>query len=858
MSAEHESVAAEMEVPPSRARETMWLLCVAVASVVFACELFAPALGRRYFVFGTDTVAHDYIMYLYGWRELLEHQAFPLWCHLLFSGFPFVGSFAFCPFYPTQLAFLISDFNTSFTLQYVLAVAVGSTTTAIWARRMGLSHAAALFAGALFAVSGHFLTLTYAGHLQKMMAIAWAPLALAWARDLVAGGALGRRAVFVIGLAVGMQLLASHSQIAYLTSLAVAAYALPDVWPRGGEPASKSPWRRLSNLLVNAFFALLFALCLSAPQMFPGLEMSGISNRAGGVDFSEAVETSYPPRELWEFVISRVFGDSVRDTPTPYFGQWGERIVSDFVGWACILFAAVALCSGAGIARWRLLVLAVLSILIGLGKYTPLYRLCYDHVPGFAKFRSPGTFMFLATCCLTQLAAGGYDTLLRCCHDHGKGPRDARWSSRMLGASFWLLICAGFIGILWCVFPPQCGRILGIGTADQWLQHSDVLSNRIRMSGSQLAVSAFGLALAIFISRHAERNSIASLRKTLSRVLVAGVACFGLLITCFSNRHFIRFDPLSAYLEYLWNDNTTSSRCKGDRVLPENLLKNTGLVAEIPSVGGYHPVILGRYARLLQTLGWEHPRFLRDYAVGCALVTPGRTPRPSGFWRATSDPRVWRSAEDTKYVRFFTQMLVVERDEDVLVALGHLQEAAGSLPHACLYYLQPARYILPDIPVVTAKVLVQAAGAHFLLSSAKSDVWSQAFLRGPDTVVRLLEQPAGLMKEVVGQKTHDPRKKIGAYFVHSPGLLVIAENYAPGWKARTADGESLPVFPVNYAQIGVWAHNAGELDVRYEPFGWRFGFFVGVSTLAFVLGVVVSALLLRWGFLRRSDWTSVR
>ena len=94
--------------------------------LIIAVLLYAPALGDTRFVFGTDTVSHDYIMHYYGWAKSIgEHGELPLWNPYLFSGFPMIASAALCPFYPSQWLYFILPFNTAFTMQYVLALAVG-------------------------------------------------------------------------------------------------------------------------------------------------------------------------------------------------------------------------------------------------------------------------------------------------------------------------------------------------------------------------------------------------------------------------------------------------------------------------------------------------------------------------------------------------------------------------------------------------------------------------------------------------------------------------------------------------------------------------------------------------------------
>ena len=388
---------------------------LAAGWVAAALALFAPALGDAQFVYGRDTTGHDYAMHLWGVSESTATGRLPLWCAHVAGGIPTLGSFALAPFHPTHWLYAATatatsvglPFNTGFTLQYALAVAVAGMAGTWWARALGARRWVAVAAGAWFAGSGHFLTLIHAGHLQKMMAVACAPAALAAAWRLGRGDGRKRAASTValavaLAFALGMQLLASHPQIWYATVAAcVAVVAVRATGPR---------WRRVSlPAAVGLGAALAGGLALGAVQMLPGLEFSAVSNRGGGVPWAEAVETSYPPGEWLEYIVPGLQGDSVGRGGRPYTGAWGERIVSDYLGLPIAVLAVAGALAGAARRRDRALLatLAVGGFVVGVGRHTPVYGWLYAAVPGFRSFRSPGSFMFMTTVAAVGLAAMG-------------------------------------------------------------------------------------------------------------------------------------------------------------------------------------------------------------------------------------------------------------------------------------------------------------------------------------------------------------------------------------------------------------------------------------------------------------------
>src|SRR5262249_58933161 len=65
-------------------------------------------------------------------------------------------------------------------------------------------------------------------------------------------------------------------------------------------------------------------------------------------------------------------------------------------------------------------VLLLVLLLLALGSHTPLFRILYDWVPGFAKFRGMSKFTWQAELFLVMLAASGFDRLLRERHADGR------------------------------------------------------------------------------------------------------------------------------------------------------------------------------------------------------------------------------------------------------------------------------------------------------------------------------------------------------------------------------------------------------------------------------------------------------
>lgn len=880
---------------------------VALAMFVFALALYAPALGSARFVYGTDTVSHDYIMHYYGWVKSVDALGqVPLWNPYLFSGLPMLASAALCPFYPTQWLYLLLPFNMVFTLQYVFAVALGGVGTAWWIRCLGLRRSIAVWAGFMAIVSGHFLTLTYAGHLQKMIAIGWSPVALGATIQLVRVGISGvrgsarYRSAALLGVALGMQLLASHPQIFYATLLACALQLLGMaalmVWRRargqvttvGGAaaPPVVPDFRPLGQAIGMIGLALVVCVLLSAVQLFPTWEMSSLSNRSGGVEFTEAVETSYPPLEVLEYVVPRAFGDSVIGTTTPYFGQWGERIVSDYLGLPLMLLAALGALGSRRRYRWYLVTLFLLSLLVGFGRYTPLYWLLYHVMPGFDNFRSPGTYMFLANFALIGLAAMGLDYLLKL----AASVNEKGWNSALerrdaddaattddaappldetqpFDAEAALEADAGleYNGTDTPTQNPQIDYDADYAPAAESVYSSNFTWDRedipwLGRPAMLLFLAAVGVASLIgtiialaevwdvnlttaTVAERKSHNLYSSIANVLFsftllvggilllrlRAWVGGVA-IALLAFVFPlcyNYYFLRFEPLPPYMAHLTQQQDLLNLAKTGqspvRVLEENLLKNEAMLHGVGSPAGYHPVMSARYADAVDSLGVGSDAFGALYHIQYARTTGDDPPR-DGNWVENSRHAGANNRDSVTWRRAQPGPYFFENAELHKVDTDDITLTSASLREIGMGMVAAATG--PDQPL---------PAPNYVARVSEYDLRRYRLYEGPQ------------MAEAIMQRwgPHEIRfhTRAGTPDARSRALLPLAEPMAPGWKAETSAGRALPVIAVNGLQRGVVLPD-GELNVRlvYKPYALRLGLFVslmsGVILASFAMGSV--------------------
>lgn len=581
-------------------------LGVAVAFLAIAWLQTGPAVSERpagepWFLYGRDTVSHDAPVQIWVWRAVAEGRGeLPLWMPELKGGLPTVGAFLWTPMAPSLWLHAVLPFPDAQRLQFLLAfwwAALGS----YWlGRTLGLQRWPAIFAGVAFGFCGHLVTLVHAGHLQKVLALAWLPWFAGGAAK--AFGADGNersewRGTAVAGMSLGMAFLSGHPQIAWLMlALGGARAAFAAATTRRWRPA----------VARFAGVAMLGGL-LGGAQMVPGLEMGALSNRADGVEWEEAVETSYPPGELPELLLPRFRGDSSRAGYDLYMGAWGERLVSDYAGVLVALFAL-----GAPMVRsqrreagfwWAV---AAFFLLVGAGRHAPLYRLLYEFAPGFRSFRSPGTFMAGAALALPVLAAQGLQGLSNALE--GSDRRTFR-IVQTVG------IGAVASGLLWALGKFNSAPSLGSLATELDPDRDAVWKSMLLWSSVQRSALVAGAGLAMVPLAFALRH----LSRSLAWTLPAGLAILTAGDLVSANSAFLIAEPWKNYRAYLAPaeiDARLANERRPLRVLePGSEMSLRPVLAGRDAMLGYHPIGYRAFEENLRDLGLGTPEWRDQWGV---------------------------------------------------------------------------------------------------------------------------------------------------------------------------------------------------------------------------------------------------
>lgn len=375
---------------------------------LLALVALAPAaLGQGVFFYGD---ANDYFARLFYSAARLRAGEVALWNPYLSLG----GSHAADPaalawYVPALVLFLVLPPPIAYNYTVIAHLFVAAGGTYLFARTLSLSRASAVLSAIVFGLSGFLI-----GHLQHLnivIGLAWLP----WIFFALQRYFQSRRPAFLVlgSLALGLQVLGGHSQMVLYGALAWASYAAFHVvrqWrAAAGRPAL------LNALAVGAIF--VGGICLAAIFVVPFAELLGFTARSERITFDFATSFSFEPLRLITFFSPYFFGGNPGSVER---GPGSLVEMSAYTGILPLVLAAVALWprrapDSAERVRhdprvWFFGALALLALMLALGKYTPLYQLVY-RLPVFGSVRAPARFMVLVVFSIAVLAGFGLESL---------------------------------------------------------------------------------------------------------------------------------------------------------------------------------------------------------------------------------------------------------------------------------------------------------------------------------------------------------------------------------------------------------------------------------------------------------------
>jgi hypothetical protein len=759
--------------------------------------LWRPLFAGEAFFWGTPLL--QFVPWQRMAAEMWRAGHLPLWNPLVGCGAPLAANYQTAAFYPLNALHLLLPSEVALSWTMALHLALAGWGMYAWGRAVGLDRFPASI-GAISLSGSGFLVARATLFPSIALTFPWLAVWLWRAEVLVRRRRLSD--TLWLGLSLGLGLLAGHAQIALYGAWLLAAYlifrTLQPVRPcssriarSGGRMAGSddpfgAKWattlKRVTARIwdlgfgVWGFKSVIFPFALgaglAAVQLLPTAELAIQSQRLAGMDYDLATTYSLWPWRLITLAAPDFFGNPGQGDYWGYATYWEDI---GYVGVLPLLLAAEAVLSrkrGRETARASLVrfwaVCVVVTLVLALGKNTPVFPLLYRHVPSFNLFQAPARWLGVTTVALAALTALGAQWWPEGHHGQRRGAL-----GMMMGVGLLIggLAAPRLVPGLRPTFGPATARLGGALTVAGAL-----MLLRRDTNWWRAAVGGF-VALDLLLFGW-------SLVPTVDRSLYQGHTHTAALLHDEPGpaRVYWPSDPAHRNREYDAEQRVKFGYLAFDDFGPrdadywwgmrEALLPNAGMLDGVASASNFDPLLVGRYADLLEA----------------AVEAPGLL-RVMGATHVISD-RPWREGERVTDSRLQN------------AALYRLPDAPGRA-----WAVPAARQVSPDEMLAALTDPAFDPAAEVLLERPAPDTQRPASgVKHPGSIipyqVTLQDGPNGVTIRAA---------------LDGPGYLVLADTWYPGWQA-TVDGVPTEILRANHAFRAVRLE-AGEhtVEMAYRP-----------------------------------------
>jgi len=285
----------------------------------------------------------------------------------------------------------------------------------------------------VWAFSSYFFIIIAAGHLWKVMALAYLP-------PMIAGVVLAFKGRYLWGLVVtalfaALEVLANHVQMTYYYLFVIAAmviaFLIDGIRKKQYAHLMKATAVCMAGAAVGIALNLsnLYHTWLYGQESMRGkselVKENSANQTSSGLDRDYITQWSYGIDETWTLLVPNAKGGAsvpmaesstaMKHANPDYYGiyqqlgqYWGEQPMTMgpvYVGAFVLMLFVLGLFVVKGPMKWALLAVTILSVLLSWGRnFMPFTDFFLDYIPMYAKFRTVASILVIAEFTIPLLA----------------------------------------------------------------------------------------------------------------------------------------------------------------------------------------------------------------------------------------------------------------------------------------------------------------------------------------------------------------------------------------------------------------------------------------------------------------------
>lgn len=650
----------------------------------------------------------------------------------------------------------------------------------------------AVLGSIIWAFSSYFFIIIAAGHIWKVMALAYLP-------PMIAGVVLAYRGRYLTGLLLtaiftAFEVKANHVQMTYYYLFIILFMVIAFLV----EAIRSHRLDRFAKATAVCFVGAALGICINLSNLYHTwqygqesmrgkselVKQNAANQTSSGLDRDYITQWSYGIDETWTLLIPNVKGgasvplaanETAMEKANPEFypiyqqiGQyWGEQPGTSgpvYVGAFVLMLFVLGLFIVKGPMKWALLAATVLSVLLSWGRnFMPFTDFFLDYVPLYAKFRTVASILVIAEFTIPLLAMMA---LRRIVEDPQVLTRNMRWVYVSFGLTAGVaLLFALMPGFFFHDFISSSERV-ALGQIPDEYRHA-LMANLTEMRQAVMTADCWRSFWIVTVG--VVMLLLYRINKLKAAYMIAGVGVLCLVDMWQVNKRYLNDgmfveksvreapQPMSHTDQLILKD-------KGLDYRVLNLATNTFNENETSyyhkSIGGYHAAKLRRYQEMIEA--YINPQMSRIMKAV-----------------ADSDGDMTRVNGDSLF-----PVLNMLNTKYIIVPLQGGQTVPLLNPYAYGNAWFVDRLTFADNANQEIERIGQIDLRHEAVADKRfADVLGEAVAQDKNSVAKLLAyEPNQLTYEVSSDKG---------------GVLVFSEVYYPGWTA-TIDGQPAELGRVNY------------------------------------------------------------
>ena len=332
----------------------------------------------------------------------------------------------------------------------------------------------AMLGAIVWAFSSYFFIIIAAGHIWKVMALAYLP-------PMIAGVVLAYRGKYLWGLVVtalfaALEVLANHVQMTYYYLFIIVAMVIAFII----EGIQRKDYQHLLKATAVCLVGAAIGISINISNLYHTwlygqesmrskselVKANSANQTSSGLDRDYITQWSYGLDETWTLLVPNTKGGAsvpmvqnetaMKHANTEFMdiyqqiGQyWGEQPMTlgpVYVGAFVLMLFVLGLFIVKGPLKWALLAVTILSILLSWGRnFMPFTDFFIDYIPMYAKFRTVASILVIAEFTIPLLAMLALKKLL-------DEPEQMKPRLKYIGISFLL---TGGVALLFSVMPSM-------------------------------------------------------------------------------------------------------------------------------------------------------------------------------------------------------------------------------------------------------------------------------------------------------------------------------------------------------------------------------------------------------------------